>query len=62
TNTTMVLLDVKEPVTQSMIIGIQGIVAVLLLDAARPASRPAATALPIADENPAPRADHTARV
>ncbi|MFE2675929.1 CPBP family intramembrane glutamic endopeptidase [Streptomyces hygroscopicus] len=62
TNTTMVLLDVKEPVTQSLIIGIQGIVAVLLLATARPASKPAATELPIADGNPAPRADHTVRV
>ncbi|WAP56976.1 CPBP family intramembrane glutamic endopeptidase [Streptomyces sp. S465] len=43
-NTTMVLLDVKAPVTQAMIIGIQAIVAVLLLATSRPASGPAPTA------------------
>ncbi|MER8162172.1 CPBP family intramembrane glutamic endopeptidase [Streptomyces sp. NPDC094472] len=60
-NTTMVLLDVRTPVTQSMIIGIQAIVAVLLLATSRPAGKPATDA-PVALTAPAPRTDGTARV
>ncbi|WP_433178790.1 lysostaphin resistance A-like protein [Actinoallomurus sp. CA-150999] len=45
TNLTMVLLNVTAPVTLAMIIGIQGIVAVVLLATARfPAAQPAAPA------------------
>ncbi|MFG2584492.1 CPBP family intramembrane glutamic endopeptidase [Streptomyces malaysiensis] len=43
-NTTMVLLDVKAPVTQAMIIGVQTIVATLLLTTSRPTSHPTALA------------------
>ncbi|QKW40192.1 CPBP family intramembrane metalloprotease [Actinomadura sp. NAK00032] len=41
TNATMVLLDVREPVTLAMITGIQAVVAVALLAIVRPADRPA---------------------
>ncbi|WP_078840830.1 CPBP family intramembrane glutamic endopeptidase [Streptomyces antioxidans] len=40
-NTTMVLLDVKAPVTQAMIIGVQTILATLLLTTTRPTNKPA---------------------
>ncbi|RLV80193.1 hypothetical protein D3C57_117450 [Streptomyces rapamycinicus NRRL 5491] len=40
-NTTMVLLDVKAPVTQAMIIGVQAILATLLLTTNRPTNKPA---------------------
>ncbi|CDR08649.1 CPBP family intramembrane glutamic endopeptidase [Streptomyces iranensis] len=48
-NTTMVLLDVKAPVTQAMIIGVQAILVALLLTTNRPTNRPTnkpATSIP----------------
>jgi hypothetical protein len=57
----MVLLGVDAPITQAMIIGIQAIVAVLLLATSRPASKPA-TASPIAPATPAPQADSRRKI
>jgi hypothetical protein len=41
TNTTTVLLGVNAPVVQAMIMGIQALIAVILLATVRPANKPA---------------------
>jgi membrane protease YdiL (CAAX protease family) len=58
-NTTLVLLDVDTPVTQALILGIQAVVAVLLLATGRPAAGRHTTSAPAL---PAPRPDGGARV
>ncbi|GGV16479.1 peptidase [Actinomadura cremea] len=60
-NTTMVMLGVEEPVTQAMILGVQGVAAVALLATVRPAGAPEASG-PAGSPAPAPRTHGGARV